>query len=1399
MAGKKKLFHLYAEAQRSVRELGIVDSVAYKTQYHFDPMLPSHPQRIYANRGWKDWYDFLGIVKPERYLSYAEAQKAAQLLGVTSRADYLLCFTTDPSLPRKPERVFAGKGWTRWNKYLGTERRASFYLSYSKAEAAAQSLGVSTSREYQLRYREDQKLPANPHVYYNEKGWVDWKTFLGMQNPYYVTYAEAASAAKALCITSLPIYKMRKSEDPRLPPHPEVLYANAGWTGFHDFFGKEKKGDFYCSYSDAQAAAVTLNARTRDSYNLLCRKDPRLPSQPQNIYRGQGWSDWSSFLGAPKRNFYKNYTEARKAAQALGIKTSKEYLYRYLEDPKLYANPSKVYADWKGWYHFLGNKAKKYYPYQEAQSVVQNLGITKEKEYKERHSKDPKLPPSPKKYYKNSGWKGFRSFVGKSPFYATLAQAKAAALAMQITNSSDYKLRYREDHRLPSEPKSFYSTEWISWNFFLNIKKRDSYRTYSQAREAVQALGIKSISEYRTRYFEDPKLPAAPLVFYSESTDWYDFLGNTKPDYYSTLSEAKEAVQILGVKTRKQYIARYKEDPRLPTAPDSVFANYGWLDWYDFLGKDRPVNFTLRHPNLWGDVKQWLDDQTNLVQKKKSLKRFIAGYYLPQELPDETRHLLMRSSPFNSEGYRQFIEDQPEYARRPTHGHILSFYSWALNEYCTDTDGHEAIVLSECRNPFETIMAGFADSLHVYRPTQSTKVPLGYEYILRARQYLVPDSEHALVKQPKFKDLPHLQELFCTRIDWSEVDEKLIDREDPNCVWRIENVKRVIDGKQQWIRVCQVWSPVRFVALYTLLRFPLRSLQISLLDSGEADAEMPFLDQEHGKVTWKKNLSSLVSKGSKKPRAQGMIQRGEQGLPKIYVTTNKTGVGEGGYEVEWVPDDLIYWFITLRDWQTKYNPLSEPTSWISIQRVLGKDRLNKKILQARGTQCFLFRTDSSGKPLHTRSAFEYTLPLLLYRIQRDGENLASKPDSMARSKYLSVYTPHSLRVSLITAFIADGDAPIHLISKLVGHSSLVMTIYYVKLSSQQMRRTMGETEKRAAQRVAEGHANTIRLEGLHPVRDQLIVTDGNRSLIEADVPNSACVVFDWGICPMSASGCHIGGPELKSGQNEVFSAVVSGYLGQKNCPRCRFFVTGIPFLGGLVALANEISLEIYTESGRFEEFSRMVRKLEAEFYDASLAGEPDTKQWERKQATANEQQSGGKLDGLLNDYVQVNHFIQACLSLMNDKNSNQGASEDIRLVVSGDLLEVGASIQESTTQYHLLSEICQNATIYRSANPSRAVPLISQAIDRMAENNHLKPAMFRLTDQQKLVVINELNHLLLSRLGSWERIDDLFSGDLMLLDIDAYKPKMTRISNEIQNILTNGATRPLSQERAIHE
>jgi len=1049
-----------------------------------------------------------------------------------------------------------------------------------------------------------------------------------------------------------------------------------------------------------------------------------------------------------KKDFY-IYAEAQAAAQALGIKNLPDYKKRYREDPRLPASPEKIYADrWIDWYDFLGNE--------------------------------------------------------RPDFYSTYTEAQAAAQALGIKSKSDYKRRYREDPRLPAKPETTYAgTGWIDWYDFLGNERPDLYPTYSEAQAAAQALGIKSLSDYKKRYREDPRLPVSPDRIYAATgwIDWYDFLGNESPGLYPTYSEAQAAAQALGIKRQLDYRKRFSEDPRLPSNPQTTYADTGWIDWYDFLGNENPSAALAVYPLMWANVEQWLKTQTNISTKKSAIRVFLGGFNQVQGLPDEPTHLLLRANPFPTEAYQQFIEAQAESQKRPYHAAITAFFGWLLDEHCTDADADERIVLAEYRNPFQTVLAGFADGLQAYRPSQSTKPPLGYEYILRARKFLVPNGEQVLQTKPSLTDLPHLRDFFATRADWIYVDESLIDRDDPNCVWRlVKNADRTIDGKRQLVDSYQVWSPVRFVALYTLLRFPLRGQQILWLDSGEADNEIAVLDAGHGGVRWEKNTGPLAGKGSKKRHPHAAVQRGDKDAPKLYVTTNKTGRQEGGYEVPWIPDDLLYWFLLLRDWQAKYNPLKEPTRWSDINL---RAETNEKILQARGTQCFLFRTDASGQPAFTTTTFSHTLPALLHAIQRPGENLASESPAFKANnqRYLSPYTPHSLRVSLITAFIADGDAPIHLIAKLVGHASLVMTIYYTKLNNDQMRRTMGETEKRAAQIATQRHAETVRTQGLQPLRHQLIATDGNRSLLESDVPNSACVVFDHGICPMSGAACHIGGEAVVERKVEsLYGPVEAGYLGQKNCPRCRFFVTGVPFLGSLVGLANELALEIHAESARFQGYAAAVERFEQDWYDACQANQPDTQQSSRKQASANQQQSAGKLDGLLTDYVAVNHYVQGCLKLINEGEQSGEGENGVRLIAAGDFAEVGVAFEESKTNYHLLAEICQNATIYRSANPSRAVPMIAQAIDRMAENNGLAPTMFRLDDEQKLVVASEMNRILLQRLGSWEKIDDLFSGDLMLLDIDTHEPELTRISTEIKQLLSNpNSVCQLTHEASINE
>lgn len=58
-------------------------------------------------------------------------------------------------------------------------------------------------------------------------------------------------------------------------------------------------------------------------------------------------------------------------------------------------------------------KTSKYATYKEAQEAAIKLGITDVKEYIERLEEDPKLPRSPDKQHKNSGWISWAKFLNK--------------------------------------------------------------------------------------------------------------------------------------------------------------------------------------------------------------------------------------------------------------------------------------------------------------------------------------------------------------------------------------------------------------------------------------------------------------------------------------------------------------------------------------------------------------------------------------------------------------------------------------------------------------------------------------------------------------------------------------------------------------------------------------------------------------------------------------------------------------------------------------------------------------------------------------------------------------------------------------------------------------------------
>ena len=408
------------------------------------------------------------------------------------------------------------------------------FCAYAEAQSAAQALGFNSQTEYKKRYREDPRLPASPHEVYANTGWTDWYDFLGKQRPeWYPTYTEAQAAVQALGIKKQPEYQKRCREDPRLSYTPQKLYAKDGWTDWYDFLGKQRP-EWYPTYAEAQAVVQALGINNQPEYRKRCREDPRLSSTPPKLYANDGWTDWYNFLGKKRSDLYPTYAQAQGAVQALGIKRKPEYNKRYKEDPRLPGAPNLFYANagWADWYDFLGNQRSDFYPtYAEAQSAVQALGFNSQAEYQKRYREDPRLPARPRATYANTGWTDSYDFFGKQrpELYPTYAEAQAASLALDIKSEPEYKRRYREDPRLPSNIQDFYTDAgWIDWYDFLGNNRPDLYPTYAEAQAVVQALGIKKQPEYQKRYREDPRLPSNPQQFYADADwiNWYDFLGS---------------------------------------------------------------------------------------------------------------------------------------------------------------------------------------------------------------------------------------------------------------------------------------------------------------------------------------------------------------------------------------------------------------------------------------------------------------------------------------------------------------------------------------------------------------------------------------------------------------------------------------------------------------------------------------------------------------------------------------------------------------------------------------------------------------------------------------------------------------------------------------------------------
>ncbi len=1440
----------------------------YKKHYKQDPCLPSNPSIFYAKGGWTTWGAFFKKTNSTYYSALSEAKIAA--MKVIPKEEYSKkgyhqnCYK-DKRLPGDPETFYLKKGWKEWANFFDVE----IYPTLAEAMKAVLNIvpkGKYLQKGYQEYYHQDIRLPENPNEYYEKLGWQNWDHFFGKdKKKFYLTIDEAMVAAKRIVPKNdqnLPGYKRHYKEDPRLPAAPEKHYKGRGWKGVDHFFGKTDKP--YSTLEQAMVAALEVvprEERSRRGYKQHYKKDPRLHSSPDQFYTKKGWQSWTHFLGCSP---YSTLAEAMAATLRVipeNERSQSGYHQNYKKDPRLPHSPSRVYVNkgWISWFHFLGKEPNNNYAsLVEAMTAAQKVIPKNEQNmdgYYKHHTLDPRLPSSPRIFYRGFGWQNWDHFYGRKNYYSSLSELKEAIKKNhppEFWNKSGYKLAAKTDDRIPPNPKSLFYKDWISWENLFKMGE-GKYETLTDASNAWKKLAKKNkikpeAREYNKHYKLDPRLPARPDKYYSEEwSGWSDFFGFQKKRLYETVEEASQKAKDLGLDTYEMYKAKRHKDPMLPSEPVKY---YGLTSYKNFIGFrffnleetrkyciDKNItNITKyksiaqnepqlrvhykRIPNLnklsdilapidfyrnlknmgfsqWCNFShEWVKKGRNIDNKSTIIRKFLEFALEAGQLPKEPGVFFYLRTP--NPDLDTFIETLPLSQQKQSSANIIIDYcQYVMEESCYDIDPETGVATpineNQYINPYSKQIINY-NSQH--RPNESVKPPLPMDCILNCRNYLIPQFiqyKGSEISCTTFRQLKASQNLYYK--DWFDVEEKTIDKNDPNCVYRcIERYKENSGRNKE--TVWQMWSPVKTIAMYCLVTIPLRGIQITYLDSGEADCDK--LEIEDGELIWVKNDNPLAEQNfsNRKYRDCGFLRRGEDDSVGMRISTNKTSSYEGGYEIAYIPEELAPWIIRLRNWQTLYNPINKPTAWVDIKHTR---KINSKLLSRRGTQCFLFR-DPTGKtdyldtlpteqPISTSATFSYPLPKLLYSVQKTDLPLAEKAGAgETLGCYRSKYTPHGMRVSLITALIADANISPVIVAKLVGHSNIVMTIYYVKLTQKHIRETLDNGYEVALAKAPE-RAQALILEGkIKEAESELLFTDSNLMLKDPDWPAASIKFFDYGVCPVAGNLCHEGGDLREEGGSTVsrYNPVTAGYLGRANCFRCRFFLTGPAFIGGLKTFFQEINAAKYHSKNQLDHYREQQERLEAEEYMAEKSGIPfdNSKVLKLRRIESHIQTESERLDNLVVDQVRLIRLVTDSLKIINDSNDNDGEFKTTQtaLVLNTPEKELSIAIDECSTA-QMLGEICQNTDLYVSANATAAITSRSQLLDKLAHNNGLEACLFTLTESQQLKVGNQIQALLLKRLGGWGAVNQLHDGAATLNDFSINDTNLTRLREDIQDLM----------------
>lgn len=182
--------------------------------------------------------------------------------------------------------------------------------------------------------------------------------------PRFLPFSEAREYVRGLGLKSQREWQAFARSDRRpanIPAGPENVYPE--WAGLRDWLGTEKAPTK--SFEEVRDYVRTLGVKTHTEWQnhvASGQLPPGIPRNPQDAFRGKGFTTWAEFLGRVDFDFLP-FAEARAVARGWKIKSRMEWRER-ARRPDFPENMAKSPADfyagrgWVSWDDWLGNEGR---------------------------------------------------------------------------------------------------------------------------------------------------------------------------------------------------------------------------------------------------------------------------------------------------------------------------------------------------------------------------------------------------------------------------------------------------------------------------------------------------------------------------------------------------------------------------------------------------------------------------------------------------------------------------------------------------------------------------------------------------------------------------------------------------------------------------------------------------------------------------------------------------------------------------------------------------------------------------------------------------------------------------------------------------------------------------------